>query len=136
MANFVLSAGHRKECMNGVRSIIYFEGLINIAEESFFPRVLKHYILSLLMYISVISFYLFILLMGFLQQEYANGLPFLPPMDHVLSELSTRTRLSWVALQGLAHHFIELHKPLSHNKVVIHGFQNVKYFINTYINKT
>ena len=25
------------------------------------------------------------------------------PVDHVLSELSTTTRLSWVALQGMAH---------------------------------
>ena len=30
------------------------------------------------------------------------------------------TCLSWVALYGMAHSFIELHKPLSHNKAVIH----------------
>ena len=29
-------------------------------------------------------------------------------MDHILSELSTMTRLSWVALHGMAHSFIEL----------------------------
>ena len=29
-------------------------------------------------------------------------------MDHILSELSTMSRLSWVALQGMAHSFIEL----------------------------
>jgi len=26
----------------------------------------------------------------------------------------------WVALHGMAHSFIELHKPLQHDKVVIH----------------
>ena len=89
---------------------------------------------------SIISFYLFILFIWFLQQEpYENpssGLPFLPPVDHVLSELSTMTRLSWVALQALAYRFVEFCKHLCHNKVVIHDFQNVKDFINTNINKT
>ena len=37
-----------------------------------------------------------------------------------LSEFFTMTCLSWVALYGMAHSFIELHKPLSHNKAVIH----------------
>ena len=32
----------------------------------------------------------------------------------ILLELSTMTRLSWVALQGMAHGFIELHKPVVH----------------------
>ena len=31
-----------------------------------------------------------------------------PPVGHVLSELSTITCLSWVALHGMAHSFIEL----------------------------
>ena len=31
-----------------------------------------------------------------------------PPVDHVLSELSTMAHLSWVALHGPAHSFIEL----------------------------
>ena len=52
---------------------------------------------------SVISFCLFIQFMGFSQQEYRNGLPFPPPVDHVLLELSTMTRLSWVALNSTAH---------------------------------
>ena len=43
--------------------------------------------------------------MGFSRQ---NGIPFPSPVDHVLSELSTMTRLSWVALHGMAHSFIEL----------------------------
>ena len=32
------------------------------------------------------------------------------PVDHVLSELSTMSHLSWVALHGMAHSFIELDK--------------------------
>ena len=35
-------------------------------------------------------------------------------MDHVLSELSTVTRPSWVALQGMVHSFIELDKAVVH----------------------
>ena len=42
----------------------------------------------------VISFFLFILFMGFSQQEYWSGLPFPPPVDHVLSELFTMTHPS------------------------------------------
>ena len=44
----------------------------------------------------VISFWLFVLFMGFLRQEYWSGLPFPSPVDHVLSELSTMTHPSWV----------------------------------------
>ena len=35
--------------------------------------------------------------MGFSRQEYWSGLPFPSPMDHILSDLSTMTRPSWVA---------------------------------------
>ena len=35
-------------------------------------------------------------------------------MDHILSELFTMTCLSWVALQGMAHSFIELGKAVVH----------------------
>ena len=62
----------------------------------------------------VLSFCLFILFMGFSRQEYWSGLPFLSLVDHVLSELSTMTRPSWVALHGMAHSFIELDKALVH----------------------
>ena len=61
---------------------------------------------------SVISFRLFILFMGFLQQGYWSGLPFPPPVDPILSELSTMTHPSWVALHSMVHSFIELCKPL------------------------
>ena len=58
--------------------------------------------------------------MGFLRQEYWSGLPFPPPVDHVLSGLFTVTHLSWVTLHGMAHSFIELDKPLRQDKGVIH----------------
>ena len=61
---------------------------------------------------SVLSFCLFILFMGFSRQERWSGLPFPSPVDHALSELSTMTRLSWVALHGMTHSFIELDKAV------------------------
>ena len=60
----------------------------------------------------VISFCLFIQLMGFSRQGFWSGLPFLLPVDHVLSEFSTMTCQSWVALHSMAHSFIELHKAV------------------------
>ena len=65
-------------------------------------------------------FLLFMLSMQFSRQESWTGLPFLSPVDCVLSELFTRTHLSWVALCGMAHSFIELHKLLCHEKAIIH----------------
>ena len=59
-------------------------------------------------------FHLFILFMGFSRQEYWSGLPFPSPVDYVWSELSTMTHLSWVALRGMAHSFIELKKAVIH----------------------
>ena len=50
--------------------------------------------------------------MGFSKQEYRSGLPFPSPVDHILSELSTMTHLSWVALHGIVHSFIELDNAL------------------------
>ena len=68
----------------------------------------------------VISFWLFILLMGFSRQECWSSLPFPPPVDCTVSELSTMTQPSWTALHNMAHSFFELHKPFQH-KTVIHG---------------
>ena len=51
---------------------------------------------------------------------YWSGSPFPAPVDSILSELSTMTQLSWVALHGMADRFIELHKPLHHDKAVNH----------------
>ena len=62
-------------------------------------------------------FCLFILFMGFLRQEYFSAFLFPSPVDHVLSEVSTLTHPSWVALHGMAHSFIELDKAEVH---VIH----------------
>ena len=56
---------------------------------------------------SVLSFCLLILFMEFSRKEYWSGLPFASPVDYILSELSTMTCLSWVALHGMAHSFIE-----------------------------
>ena len=52
---------------------------------------------------SILSFCLFILFMGFLRQEYCSGLPFPSPVDHILSDLSTMIRPSWVAPHGMAY---------------------------------
>ena len=52
--------------------------------------------------------------MGFSRQEYCSGLPFPSPVDHVLSEHSTMTRLSGVAPQGMVHSIFELDKAVVH----------------------
>ena len=50
--------------------------------------------------------------MGFSREERWSGLPFPSPVDYVLSELSTMTRPSWVALQDTAYSFTELDKTM------------------------
>ena len=52
--------------------------------------------------------------MGFSRQEYWSRLPCPSPVDHMLSELSTITHPSWVALHSMAHSFIELDKAMVH----------------------
>ena len=64
-------------------------------------------------------FWPFIQFMRFSWQVHWGGLPFPPPADRVLSELCAVTHPSWVALLIMAHSFIELCKPLRHDKVVI-----------------
>ena len=59
----------------------------------------------------ILSFCLFILFMGFSRQEYWSGLPFPSPVDHLLSDLSTMTRPSWVTPQAWLS-FIELDKAV------------------------
>ena len=61
--------------------------------------------------------------MEFSKQEYWSGLPFPPPVDHILPELSTMTRLSWVALHSMAHNFIELDKVV----YVVHVIRLVSF---------
>ena len=63
---------------------------------------------------SVLHFCHFILFMGFSRQNYWSGLPFPSPVDHILSELSTMTCPSWVALHGMAHSFFQLDKAVVH----------------------
>ena len=60
---------------------------------------------------SILSFCLFILFMGFSRQEYWGGFPFPSPVDHILSDLSTMTRPSWVAPRAWLS-FIELDKAV------------------------
>ena len=52
--------------------------------------------------------------MRFSQQVFRGGLPFPPPADHVLSELSTMTHPFWVALHSMPHSLIELDKAVVH----------------------
>ena len=68
----------------------------------------------------VIFFWLFILFMGFYRQEYWSGLPFPPPVDHVLSEHFTMSCPSWVALHSMTPRFTELCNALCHHKAVIY----------------
>ena len=63
---------------------------------------------------SVLSFYLFLLFMGFSRQECWSGLLFPSPVDHVLSGLSTMTCPSCMALYSMAYSFIELEKAVVH----------------------
>ena len=63
---------------------------------------------------SVLCFCLFILFMRFSRQEYWSGWQFPSPVDHILSELSTMTCLSWVALHNMAHSFTKLEKAVVH----------------------
>ena len=69
--------------------------------------------------LSVLSFCLFIQFNGFSRLEYWSGLPFPSPVDHILSELSTMTCLSWMALHGMVHSFIELDKAVVHVIILV-----------------
>ena len=41
------------------------------------------------------------------------------PVDHVLSEFSTMTGRSWVALYNMAHSFIEFHRAVIHVIILV-----------------
>ena len=58
---------------------------------------------------------------GVLKARMLKWLLFPSPVGHVLSDLSTMTRLSWVALHSMAHSFIEL------DKVVIHMISLISF---------
>ena len=57
-------------------------------------------------FFSVLSFCLFILFMGFSRQENWSGLPFLSPVNHILSELSTTSILAGPARHGSWFHWV------------------------------
>ena len=63
------------------------------------------------------------------QEEYWSGLPFPSPVDHGLSELSTMTCPSWVALHGMAHSFTEL------DKAVVHVTRSCEHFMQRWAQK-
>ena len=69
---------------------------------------------------SVIYFCLFILFMQFSWQKYWSCWPFSPPVDHTCQNTPIWSAWPWVALHSIAHSFIELHKPLYHDKDVIY----------------
>ena len=60
---------------------------------------------------------------GVLKERMLKWFTFPYPLDHFLSELSTITNLSWVALHGVAHSFIEI------DKVVIHVNSLISFFV-------
>ena len=67
---------------------------------------------------SVISFCPFIQFMRFSQYLYWGSLPFPPPVDHVLSNLHYDP---FILGDPTRHRsYIEVHKPLCHDKAVIH----------------
>ena len=51
---------------------------------------------------------------GILKARILKWLPFPSPVDHILSELSTKSHPSWVALHGMTHCFMELDKAMVH----------------------
>ena len=68
---------------------------------------------------SVLSYCFFILSMGFSKARILKWFAFPSSVDHILSELSIMTRLSWVALHGMAHSFIELNKAVVHVIILV-----------------
>ena len=63
---------------------------------------------------SVINFLLFHTAHGVLKARILIWFSIPPLVNHILSELSTVTSLSWMALHGMAHSFIELDKAVVH----------------------
>ena len=59
-----------------------------------------------------------VLLVFFSRQEYWSGLPFPSPVDHILSELSTMTHPSWVALHGTLFIFSGVISPLISSSIL------------------
>ena len=64
-------------------------------------------------------FFLFHTVHGILKASILKWFAIPSPVDHILSELSIMTHLSWVALHGMAHSFIELAKAVIHVTSVV-----------------
>ena len=79
----------------------------------------------------VISFWAFMQFVRFLWQVYWGGLHSLLLWITFCQNSLQVTHLSWVALHGMAHCFIELYKPFCQKKAVLHKgdrlLQDVKY---------
>ena len=73
--------------------------------------LVKRYLIVVLICISLIIS-AFIQFTRFSGDVYWGGVPFPPPADHILSELSAVICLYWVALHGMAHRLTGLCKPL------------------------
>ena len=54
---------------------------------------------------------------GVFKARILKGLPFPSPVDHILSDLPTMTRPSWVALHSMACSFIELDNQSDHQSM-------------------
>ena len=73
---------------------------------------------------------------GVLKARVLKWLPFPSPVDHILSDLSTMTHPSWVALHNAAHSFIELDKAVVHAIRLVSflwlWFTHANYFITSF----
>ena len=83
--------------------------------------------LGVLIFQHHIIFFLFILSMAFSRQEYWVGWPFPCPRPHFVRNLHYDPS-TLVTLPSMAHGFIELCKPLCHNKTVIHEVVSSLWF--------
>ena len=84
---------------------------------SYFSIVLQQHIGHLptwRVHLSVSYLFAFSYYYGVLKARILKWFAIASPVDHILSELSTMTCLSWVALHGMAHSFIELDKAVVH----------------------
>ena len=75
------------------------------------------------------------LFMGFSSQACSSGWPFLSPVDHILSELSTVTCSYCVALHSMAYGFIELDKAVIHVISLINFFVIVVFSLSVLLDK-